>query len=99
MDNLSTTIKRRFDHEASKQALKEKYQAKLVFAHQGGMFRAGPDLIVLLNSLTISSPVIVDLYSVPVTVDRVALLEEVTQRWQEQLTAWQVELSELARQR
>jgi hypothetical protein len=99
MDNLSTTIKRRFDHEASKQALKEKYQAKLIFAHQGGMFRAGPELITLLNSLTLDTPVIVDLYDTPVTVDRVKLLEDTVQRWQEQLNAWQVELSELSRQR
>jgi len=33
---LTHIIKERFDHEASKQALKEKYQAKMIFAHQGG---------------------------------------------------------------
>ena len=60
MENLSNTIKRRFDHEASRQALKEKYEAKLIFAHQGGMFRAGPELIVLLNSLSQDSVIIVD---------------------------------------
>ena len=99
MENLSNTIKRRFDHEASRQALKEKYEAKLLFAHQGGMFRAGPELIVLLNSLTQEDPVIVDLYDVPITVNRVQLLEDTVQRWQEQLNAWQVELAELSRQR
>lgn len=99
MDNLSTTIKRRFDHEASKQALKEKYQAKLIFAHQGGMFRAGPELITLLSSLDIDNPVIVDLYDTPITVNRQQLKDETVQRWQEQLNAWQTELSELSRQR
>lgn len=99
MDNLSTTIKRRFDHEASKQALKEKYQAKLIFAHQGGMFRAGPELITLLSSIDIDNPVIVDLYDAPITVDRTKLKDEAVLRWQEQLNAWQVELSELSRQR
>lgn len=99
MENLSTTIKRRFDHEASRQALKEKYEAKLLFAHQGGMFRAGPELIVLLNSLTQEDPVIVDLYDSPVTVNKLELLEEAIQRWQEQLNAWQVELANLSRER
>lgn len=99
MENLSTTIKRRFDHEASRQALKEKYQAKLIFAHQGGMFRAGPELIVLLNSLTQEDPIIVDLYDSPVTVNKLELLEEAIQRWQEQLNAWQVELADLSRER
>lgn len=99
MENLSTTIKRRFDHEASRQALKEKYEAKLLFAHQGGMFRAGPELIVLLNSLTQEDPIIVDLYDSPVTVNKLELLEEAIQRWQEQLNAWQVELADLSRER
>ena len=99
MENLSNTIKRRFDHEASRQALKEKYQAKLVFAHQGVMFRAGPELIVLLNSLTQEDPVIVDLYDVPITVNKAQLLEDTVQRWQEQLNAWQVELADLSRER
>ena len=99
MENLSNTIKRRFDHEASRQALKEKYEAKLIFAHQGGMFRAGPELIVLLNSLRQKEPVIVDLYDTPVTVNKQTLLEETVQRWQEQLNAWQVELAELSRER
>jgi hypothetical protein len=99
MENLSNTIKRRFDHEASRQALKEKYEAKLIFAHQGGMFRAGPELIVLLNSLTQEEPVIVDLYDMPITVNKQTLLEETVERWQEQLNAWQVELAELSRER
>ena len=99
MENLSTTIKRRFDHEASRQALKEKYEAKLIFAHQGGMFRAGPELIVLLNSLSQDSVIIVDLYDSPVTVNKAQLLEDTVQRWQEQLNAWQVELAGLSRER
>ena len=99
MENLSNTIKRRFDHEASRQALKEKYEAKLIFAHQGGMFRAGPELIVLLNSLSQDSVIIVDLYDSPVTVNKAQLLEDTVQRWQEQLNAWQVELAELSRER
>ena len=48
---LTHIIKERFDHEASKQALKEKYQAKMIFAHQGGMFRAGPELIAVLSTV------------------------------------------------
>jgi hypothetical protein len=99
MENLSNTIKRRFDHEASRQALKEKYEAKLIFAHQGGMFRAGPELIVLLNSLSQDSVIIVDLYDSPVTVNKAQLLEDTVQRWQEQLNAWQVELAGLSRER
>ena len=41
----------RFDHATAKRVLKEKYQAKLTFAYNGGLWRAGPELI---NTLTAS---------------------------------------------
>ena len=65
MDNLTQKIKARFDHEAAKQVLQEKYEAKLLFAHQGGMFRAGPELIVLLNSYDTGEMVILDEFKIP----------------------------------
>ena len=99
MDNLTQKIRHRFDHEAAKQTLREKYEAKLLFAHQGGMFRAGPELIVLLNSYDTGEMVIPDEFGNPTKVTRLALLDEVKQRWQEQLNAWLVELDEISRQR
>jgi len=99
MTTLPTTIRRRFDHKANKQALKEKYQAKMIFAHKGGMFTAGPALITLLSNLDIDNPIIVDLYDTPISVNRLELKEQVISLWQEQLNAWQVELAELSAQR
>ena len=99
MDNLTQKIKHRFDHEAAKQTLREKYEAKLLFAHQGGMFRAGPELIVLLNSYDTGEMVILDEFKNPTKVTRLALLDETKQRYQEQLNAWMVELAEQSRQR
>jgi len=99
MTTLSDKIKQRFDHEAAKQTLREKYEAKLLFAHQGGMFRAGPKLIVLLNSHDTGEMVILDEYNTPTKVTRLALLDEAKQRYQEQLNAWMVELSEIIKKR
>ena len=100
MTTLSENIKQRFDHEAAKQTLREKYEAKMIFASCGGMWRADPTLITLLASIEdIDNPVILDLYGNPVSVDRVALLKETKQRWQEQLNAWLVELTEISQQR
>ena len=96
---LTHIIKERFDHEASKQALKEKYQAKMIFAHQGGMFRAGPDLIAVLSTVQQDTMIIVDLYDTPVKVVRQGLLDSATQRWQEQLNAWMEEHNQLTRER
>src|SRR6056300_947773 len=99
MDNLTQKIKARFDHEAAKQVLREKYEAKLLFAHQGGMFRAGPELIVLLTSYDTGEMVILDEFNNPTKVSRLTLLDEAKQRYQEQLNAWMVELAEQSRQR
>ena len=99
MDNITQKIRHRFDHEAAKQTLREKYEAKLLFAHQGGMFRAGPELIILLNSYDTREMVILDEFGNPTKVTRLALLDEAKQRYQEQLNAWLVELNEISRQR
>jgi len=99
MDNLTQKIRHRFDHEAAKQVLREKYEAKLLFAHQGGMFRADANLIVLLSSFDTEDVVIIDEFQNPIKVDRPSLLQEAKQRHQEQLNAWMVELAEQSRQR
>lgn len=99
MDNITQKIRHRFDHEAARQTLREKYEAKLLFAHQGGMFRAGPELIILLNSYDTGEMVILDEFGNPTKVTRLALLDEAKQRYQEQLNAWLVELDEISRQR
>ena len=39
----------RFDHETARRLLKEKYQARMLFAYGGGMWRAGPELLTVLH--------------------------------------------------
>jgi hypothetical protein len=99
MDNISSTIKARFDHQASRQILKEKYQAKMIFTEQGGMWRAGPELIILLNSINQDELILLDLYDSPILVNKQKLLTIAIERWQEQLNAWKVELAETNKQR
>lgn len=89
----------RFDHAAARRILKEKYEAKLLFADQGGMWRAGPELLVLLNSCADSTAVLLDLYDTPIKVEVKDLYQRVYEHWQEQMLAWLVEHDALARQR
>ena len=92
----------RFDHAMAKRVLKEKYQAKLTFAYNGGLWSAGPELI---NTLTASLEtgqqglVLLDLYDTPIRVDYQELLALARERWQEQMTAWLIEHEELSQQR
>ena len=85
----------RFDHHQARQVLREKYQAKLNFAYQGGMFCAAPEMIVLLNLYEDQDIVVQDLYENPVPVNARELCELMKTRWQEQMTAWLVEHEQL----
>jgi len=98
-EELTQTIRSRFDYESAKQVLKEKYEAKLLFALSGGMWRASPELISLLNSFEDDNIVLVDEYGNPCQVNRDDLLTETKQRFQEQMNAWLNEFNEVNRQR
>ena len=97
-DELITHARARFDHVAARKLLKEKYQGKLTFAHAGGMWLAGPELLTLLKSC-VGEVVILDLYENPVKIVAKELYELAVQRWQEQMTAWLVEYEQLSRNR
>jgi hypothetical protein len=101
-NELISHSRARFDHHRARIVLKEKYQAKLTFAHAGGMWRAGPELInVLTASLEHGQQglVLLDLYDTPVMVDYKELLRLAKERWQEQMTAWLVDYEQLTRNR
>jgi hypothetical protein len=98
-DNIIKQTRARFDHNRAKQVLKEKYEAKMLFAHAGGMWRAGPELLVLLNTVSTDTAVLLDEYSTPVQVTVAELREQAEQRWQEQMNGWLNEAEELRRQR
>ena len=97
-DQLISHSRARFEHEAARRTLREKYQAKFTFAHAGGMWQAGPELLTTLKCCT-GTVVILDLYENPIQVNAEEFYELVLQRWQEQLNAWLVEYQELNKKR
>jgi hypothetical protein len=98
-DELISHSRARFNHHQARITLKEKYQAKLVFAYAGGMWRAGPELINTLNLCPWDNAVIVDLYETPIKIAPIELKKLAEERWQEQMNAWLVEYEELNRNR
>jgi hypothetical protein len=89
----------RLAHTNQRRLLREKYEAKMLLAHRGGMFCAGPELLNLLALYLGQEIVIQDLYGNPVRVDASELQSLVDQRWQEQMNAWLIELDSLSKQR
>lgn len=99
-ENLISQSRARFEHVAAKRLLKEKYQAKLIFAHAGGMWRAGPELqSTIFTCGRIGDVVLEDLYGNPVKIDTKELMQLSQERWQEQMNAWLVEYDELNKKR
>jgi hypothetical protein len=40
----------RVEHGAAKRVLKEKYEARMIFGHNGGLFRTTPELLAYVKS-------------------------------------------------
>jgi len=98
-DELITHARTRFDHAAAKKLLREKYQGKLTFAHAGGMWLAGPELLATLSACTGPTSVLLDLYETPVQVVPNTFRDLVRTHWQEQMNAWLVEYKQLSKNR
>lgn len=100
MDDIVTRARARFDHAAAKKNLEEKYQARMIFAHAGGMWQAGPELNNMIFTCgRMGEIVLPDLYKNPVRVDSKELMSLSQERWNEQMNAWLVEWQDLQRQR
>lgn len=94
-DQLIAHSRARFAHEAARRVLKEKYQAKMLFAYAGGMWRAGPELLTVLQAIPVEDDVVIlDLYENPIKVNPLELQHLAFDRWQEQMNAWLVEYEE-----
>ena len=98
-NDLVTQARSRFDHAAARRVLKEKYEAKMLFAHAGGMFKSTPEMITFLSLHGNKEIVLLDLYDTPVKVNADHLKDELQKRWYEQMNAWLIEYEELAQQR
>jgi hypothetical protein len=99
-DDLIAHARSRFDHASARRILKEKYQAKMLFAYNGGMWRAGPELNNMIFTCgRIGEVVLLDLYENPVKVDSKELMTLSQERWNEQMNAWLVEYEEINKKR
>lgn len=96
-DQIYQHARSRFEHAASRRSLKEKYEAKMLFAYAGGMWQAGPDLLSTLLACPDTEAVILDMYEIPVKVQTRELHQLAQQHWQEQMNAWLIEYQDLSR--
>jgi hypothetical protein len=98
-ENIIKQSRARFDHNQARQVLREKYEAKMLFAYNGGMWRAGPELLMTISVCPDENSVLIDEYGNPVKINTLELELLAQQRWQEQMNGWLNEFQELSRKR
>lgn len=96
---LVSEAKARFNHNSAKAYLKEKYEAKLLVAEQGGLWKADAETIALLNSLTNHRVVMIDTFKNPVMVVRKELLYKLQDIYVAVMEEWHNEWTNLESKR
>lgn len=94
--------KARFNHNSAKAYLKEKYDAKLLVAAQGGLWKANQETIsfltVMINDYD-DKVVLMDTFQNPVLVDRSELLSKLKEVYNTVMAEWYNEWKELESKR
>lgn len=91
MTTLKDLAASKFDHALHRKNLNENIEAQLCIAHNGGMFKASPELICFLTCWDTPLIVIEDSFNNPIECDRVKLLDLLKLVYQYAMNAWQKE--------
>jgi hypothetical protein len=92
---LIADAKARFNHNSAKAYLKEKYEAKLFVAEQGGLWKADQQTIAFLHASPAREVVIVDTFGNPVLVDPKSLVTKLGETYETVMLEWHTEWQEL----
>lgn len=97
--SLIADAKARFAHNSAKQYLKEKYEAKLLVAEQGGLWKADQQTITFLSSFLNKEVVLIDTFDNPVRVNRQELMDKLCETYKSVMDAWHDEWKALESKR
>jgi predicted PolB exonuclease-like 3'-5' exonuclease len=96
---LITEAKARFNHNAAKIQLRDKYDSKLIVAEQGGLWKATYELIGFLSNSTGDTVILIDNFENPVLVNRAALYDVLSKTYNDTMQLWYSEWKELESKR
>jgi hypothetical protein len=99
---LIAEAKARFNHNSAKAYLKEKYDAKLLVADQGGLWKADQQTITFLSVVSNDWDdriILMDTFQNPVLVDRSELLSKLKKVYNNVMLEWYNEWKELESKR
>ena len=101
-NDLVQQARARFDHAAVRRVLKEKYEAKLLIAEQGGLWRADQQTIAFLSVMVNDyddKVVLMDTFDNPVLIERSELLPKLKEVYRNVMSEWYDEWKELESKR
>lgn len=96
---LISEAKARFAHNSAKDYLKEKYEAKLLVAEQGGLWKADKETISFLTAFLNEEVVLMDTFDNPVKVNRQDLKDKLCETYYRVMNEWHTEWKELESKR
>ena len=96
---LITEAKARFAHNSAKDYLQEKYNAKLLVAEQGGLWKADKETISFLTAFLNEEVVLMDTFNNPVKVNRQDLKDKLCETYYRVMNEWHNEWKELESKR
>lgn len=97
IDQLVEQIKQSTDYQTNKRILREKVQADLHFAYNGGLFKSTPELIAFINAWDSEDLYVEDTYQNPIKVNRLEFLTLCKQHYQTAMNTWHIQHDELKR--
>lgn len=99
LEQLTNQIKRSTDYQINKKILREKVQADLHFAYNGGLFKATPEQYAFVAAWQ-GDPdnlFLEDTYGNPVKINIKEFIEIATEHYSKVMNAWNQEHAELRR--
>ena len=97
---LIAEAKARFAHNSAKEYLREKYEAKLLVAEQGGLWKADQQTISFLKEWQISDEIVlIDTFNNPVKVNAMQLYHKLRDTYDRVMEQWYNEWKELESKR
>lgn len=98
MDDLRQQAQLAYDRALAQKNLREKMDARMLLAHDGGLWRCDSQLITLLACYANQSEIVLlDSQDIPRKIKPAMLLDLVKQRHQEIMNEWHVSYAQLAR--
>jgi hypothetical protein len=98
-NTLLTDVKARFAHNSAKAYLKEKYEAKLIVADQGGLWKADQQTLAFLGVLITNEIIMIDTFGNPVKVNVPVLVDKLQNTYTTVMQEWHKEWQELESKR